>query len=93
MTQPILELLLETPVATEIALKGQESLLETPKHHPPMEGIKERASIDVEEALEADLGNLPPDNPEVLLHLAVATATEATQTSNKPLQWQCQGEH
>jgi hypothetical protein len=49
-----------------------------------MEGIEERASFDVAEALEADLGNLHPED-EALIESVVAAGetTQATQDSQQ----------
>jgi hypothetical protein len=74
----------EPPVDTGASLQGQGSLLETPRDHSSMEGIEERASFDVAEALEADLGNLHPED-EALIESVVAAGetTQATQDSQQ----------
>ena len=70
--------------AAGASLQGQGSLLETPRDHSSMEGIEERASFDVAEALEADLGNLHPED-EALIESVVAAGetTQATQDSQQ----------
>jgi hypothetical protein len=74
----------EPPGDTGASLQGQGSLLETPRDHSSMEGIEERASFDVAEALEADLGNLHPED-EALIESVVAAGetTQATQDSQQ----------
>jgi hypothetical protein len=69
----------EPPVDTGASLQGQGNLPDTTGDHLAMGNVDESHSFDVAEALEADLGNLHPED-EALIE-SVVTAGETTQAT------------
>jgi hypothetical protein len=74
----------EPPVDTGASLQGQRTLPDTTGDHLAMGNVDESHSFDVAEALEADLGNLHPED-EALIESVVAAGetTQATQDSQQ----------
>jgi hypothetical protein len=74
----------ELPVDTRASLQGQRTLPDTTGDHLAMGNVDESHSFDVAEALEADLGNLHPED-EALIEsvVTVGETTQATQDSQQ----------
>jgi hypothetical protein len=56
----------EPPAAAGASLQGQGNLSDTTGDHLAMGNVDESHSFDVAEALEADLGNLHPEDEALI---------------------------